>query len=399
MKRNISIVFFLLSSISVATHGVNAQWVQSNGPGGGEISCIAASKTDLYAGTPYGVYHFEDQDSLWSKISPNWGDTGIRSLTVSSIGNASTNLFAGTGENLYLSTNSGASWITVGDGVPNKGFQSLLVSDSNLYAGTWGGFFRSTDLGASWTAVDSGLNLVVFALTISDSNLFVGTQAGVFLSTNCGKRWTAENQGLPQSTTINSFAVLGSKIFAGTNRGLYSCSSDGGNWSLADTVLTNIDVNTIILRGTDLIIGTATTQNGILVSKDSGATWSHVDSGLRNRDITSLALKDSILIAGTADGGVYCSSNEGAWWASMNNGMPISTCQCDHLGERYALCGNQRRRRFHFRRPRTNVERDEKWDDLPLRQFIGNEGHYSYCRHEWRRHFSVFEKQQILDSA
>jgi len=42
--------FVVLALLCVYPSGVNAQWVQTNGPGGGYTNCFATGSTDLFAG-------------------------------------------------------------------------------------------------------------------------------------------------------------------------------------------------------------------------------------------------------------------------------------------------------------------------------------------------------------
>ena len=59
--RNIFLVFTLTMSIfCLMFTEANAQWVQTNGPYGGNVLCLAATKvtnrTNIFAGTDGGVY-------------------------------------------------------------------------------------------------------------------------------------------------------------------------------------------------------------------------------------------------------------------------------------------------------------------------------------------------------
>jgi len=125
---------FVVVSIFTLTRSSLAQWVQTNGPGGGTVNCFAVSGTNLFAGTDGG--------------------------------------------GVFLSTDNGTNWTAVNNGLPdNTSVYALAASGTNLFAGTTGGVFLSTDNGASWTAVNNGLtNTWVRALTVSGKNLFAGTE-------------------------------------------------------------------------------------------------------------------------------------------------------------------------------------------------------------------------------
>ena len=73
---------------------LHAQWIQTNGPYGGNVYSFAVSGTNLFVGTDGGV---------------------------------------------FLSTNSGTSWTEVNSGLTNTFVRALAVSGTNLFAGTMGG--------------------------------------------------------------------------------------------------------------------------------------------------------------------------------------------------------------------------------------------------------------------
>ncbi len=144
----------LLSFTLLRPQATLAQWVQTNGPFGGEIGCLAVSGANLLAGADGG--------------------------------------------GIFVSTNNGVSWSTRNSGFPiNVGVNTLVVNGTNLFAGTNKGVYLSTDDGSSWTSINSGLtSQYVFALAILGTNLFAGTSGGgIFLSTNNGSSWTSLDLG------------------------------------------------------------------------------------------------------------------------------------------------------------------------------------------------------------
>ena len=145
-------------------------------------------------------------------------------MYISSLAASGTNLFAGTGGGVYLSTNNAISWTKIS--TPFSSFECMTQIGANLFAGTSEGVFLSTNNGASWTAVDSGLPgiLDIDSFASSGIDVFAGSwYNGVFLTTNNGTSWTAVNTGLT-NTNVQSLAVSGTNLFAGT----YSSSVFGG---------------------------------------------------------------------------------------------------------------------------------------------------------------------------
>src|ERR1035437_1419899 len=104
--------FFML--LSIYNSVLHAQWVQTNGPGGGDIYCLAANGPNIFAGTENGVFHSTDNGTIWEHP-----DNGLTGFAV----------------------------------------HSLIISGSNVFAGTsYGGIFFSTDNGTNWTQVNNGLD-------------------------------------------------------------------------------------------------------------------------------------------------------------------------------------------------------------------------------------------------
>ena len=218
MKLVTKISFYLLNIffIILANQISIAQWVQTNGPGGGVVYTFAVSDTNLFAGTyGSGVFLSTNNGTSWTEASSGLTYTNVLSLAVNG-----TNLFAGTyGGGIFISTNNGLSWTA--KGLTNIDIWTLAVNGMNLFAGTDGsGVFLSTNNGTNWTEVNYGLiNKYVRTLTISNSNLFAGTYgSGVFLLTNNDTSWTEVNTGLG-ITEISSLIVSDTNLFAGSYSG------------------------------------------------------------------------------------------------------------------------------------------------------------------------------------
>ena len=86
-QLNVLMFFFMLGMINP----LHAQWVQTNGPYGGDVWCFAVSGTNLIAGTNGGVFLSTNNGTSWTQVNNGLTNTGVLSLAVSG-----TNLFAGT---------------------------------------------------------------------------------------------------------------------------------------------------------------------------------------------------------------------------------------------------------------------------------------------------------------
>ncbi|MBK7571731.1 MAG: hypothetical protein IPI10_08945 [Bacteroidetes bacterium] len=105
MRLVLAAIFLLFSNL------INAQWVQTNGPYGGDVRCFAISGSNIFAGT--------------------------------------------IGGGVFLSTNNGNNWSPVNNGLTNPNVYSLAISGSNVLAGTLFGLFISYDNGNSWTEINN----------------------------------------------------------------------------------------------------------------------------------------------------------------------------------------------------------------------------------------------------
>ena len=221
MKTLLVTILVFMVVLCLLPYHVEAQWVQTNGPYGGSVVCLAASGTNLFAGTRGdGVFVSTNNGTNWTQ-----GSIGLTNLSVWALAVSGTNLFAGTvGGGVFLSTNNGASWTQSSIGLTNLSVWAFAVSGTNLFAGTsGGGVFLSTNNGTSWTEADTGLinTSSVWAFAVSGTNLFVGAYGGgVFVSTNNGASWTAVNTGLTD-IYVQALAISGTNLFAGTWKGIW----------------------------------------------------------------------------------------------------------------------------------------------------------------------------------
>ncbi len=60
---------------------------------------------------------------------------------------------------------------------------------------------------------------------------------------------------------------------------------------------------------------------GVIRSSDNGATWTEVNNGLTNRQVTAIGLNGSNLFAGTYEGGIFLSTDYGNNWKTVNSGL------------------------------------------------------------------------------
>ncbi|MCX8106095.1 MAG: T9SS type A sorting domain-containing protein [Ignavibacterium album] len=295
MKKIVLLILFI-SNLSLF-----AQWVNTNGPGAGNVRAIISNGTNLFAGTEGGgVYLSTDNGTNWTTVN-----SGLTNLNVTSFAVSGNNIFAGTFGGVFLSTNNGTNWVAVNNGLSNPVILSLAISGTNIFAGANGilgmsGLFLSTDNGSSWTVINNGLtDQVVRAIVINGSNIFIGTNGGVFLSTNNGTTWTAVNSGLT-NTSIYALAISGNNLFAATNGGgVFKSTNNGSSWAAVNSGLNTFALHSsFAVSGSNVFAGTM--GAGIFLTSNQGTNWNAVNDGFTTSfHVWSLYASDSYLFAGT----------------------------------------------------------------------------------------------------
>ena len=287
-----------------------ATWTaRSSGLANTNIYALAATGTNVFAGTDTGVYRSTNNGASWTQA-------GLKTLAINALYASGTEVYAGTDSGVFSSTNDGASWSQINSGLTNLSVASVVAAGTNLLAGTsGGGVFVATDSSINWNTSNTGmaafqvLSIAVSRNGTGGTNIFAGTQnSGVFLSTDNGSTWTPMNSGL-SSPTVNAIAVFGTKIFAGGNNGIFESTDGGKSWSH----IRNGIVHSFAVSNTDIFA--ATGGEGVIRSTDDGTTWEYTMSGGTFYSIVSSGT--GLFAVGTATGnggGVYRSTDEGSTW-------------------------------------------------------------------------------------
>jgi len=278
----------------------------------GGVRTLAAIAGNLYAGTAGGVYVSRDLGVHWTAV-----DSGMKNMTVSSIGSFQGNPCAGTNEGTFLSTNEGASWKKIGS---QTMVNALAFRDAGeIFSGTNGGLYRSKDSGSNWTKLEKGLTSnAVNSVAITATTILAGTSNGVFVSTNNGSTWAPATSGIPSTAGVYALTQDDSLLYAGTNLGCFVSSNNGLDWSLATTNPKRARFNSFSFGQGGLFAGT---DEGLLRSQDHGAHWAPSNSGLTGLTVNSLTVAGKVVIAGT-DAGIFRTYDDGTTWTPVNAGLP-----------------------------------------------------------------------------
>ncbi len=314
-----SMLSFLLGLAS-STLGQTG-WIQTNGPYGASILCLAVGSTNLFAGTAHGVSISTNSGANWSTAN-----TGLPKGSVIALTTIGTDIFAVIGDSgVYHSSNNGTNWSAVNSGLTNRYISTLISAGTNLYAGpSCGGVFITTNRGASWKAFNAGLtDSSITAIALSGANVFaaVGPSCqtfagprGVFISTNNGISWSTVNSGLTD-LRVRSLVTIGSNLIALTSFGIFLTTNNGTTWSDIAAGLHNNQIYTIATSDSKIY---AVLVSGVWSSTDLGATWTKVSNDLTSA--SCLIISDTNIFAGTSSG-VMRSTDNGASWFAGNTGL------------------------------------------------------------------------------
>ena len=181
---------YLVILLMFAAISANAQWVQSNGPGGNNIYSLYKNGSYMYAGTFSDGIMVSTNDGITWKFA----NSGLSNLEIMAFTVTGSNIFVGTKGGVFVSTNNGDNWVLRNSGITNLNIWSLASSGNIVYAGTYGnGIFMSTNYGVNWVSINNGSNIYnVYSIIISGTTIYLGTSptTGIFVSTNSGSSWT-----------------------------------------------------------------------------------------------------------------------------------------------------------------------------------------------------------------
>lgn len=321
-----------------------------------------------------GIYKSFNAAASWRPFGRGLSASGIIEYAINpqntAIIYAATDDGFSSSSSVFKSLDGGANWNRAANGLPSGEINSLDIDPANpntLYVGMGSrggsggsGVFKTTNGGASWTNSSAGLpaGFAVESLAIDPSNpmtLYVGSildspETNLYKSTNGGASWAKiGTQPIgPSGFETRAIAVApgnGATVYAALffreagRSGIYKSTNGGvsfvkslaapekefGADSFDDIIIDPKTPATVYVHGTNVF----KTING-------GANWALASAGLPTGDtqvasnitiragVQSLAIDASnpqILYAGL-DAAVYKTTNGGARWTLMRNGLP-----------------------------------------------------------------------------
>jgi photosystem II stability/assembly factor-like uncharacterized protein len=255
-----------------------------------------------------------------SCIYPNWNATGvIGGGQIFCITPSGSNIFVGTETGVFITTNGGEKWTAVNNGLDGPIYVfSIAVNGTTIVAGTEYGIYKSTNNGSNWTGVY--FDDVVYSVAISGTSILAGTESsGILRSVDNGATWNPINNGYDPYQATWTIAVEGNNIYAGRPYAwpnFYVSRDNGNSW---DPSYIAGDVFSIAILGSNVFAGTE--SGGVFLSTDHGANWSEIGNGLPGNDVYALVANGSNVYAGNNANGVYATANNGSLWSPFNEGL------------------------------------------------------------------------------
>jgi photosystem II stability/assembly factor-like uncharacterized protein len=271
-------------------------------------------------------------------------------------------------------TFSGLAWRGIGPAVTSGRVIDIAVRPdrhATWYAATVGGVWKTENAGTSWTPVfDAEGSFSIGCVTIDPNNphtVWVGTGEnnsqrsvsygdGVYRSLDDGKTW--ENLGLKESMHIGRIlvdphdsrvvyvAAMGPLWSPGGDRGVYKTADAGKTWKSVLTIGENTGVSDLAMdpRNPDTLYAAAYQrrrhvwtlidggpESALYKSTDGGATWTKLENGLPKEDLGRIGLAVSpvnpdvvyaVVEAANGAGGFFRSTDRGASWEKMSGYVP-----------------------------------------------------------------------------
>ncbi|HSR67860.1 MAG TPA: YCF48-related protein [Acidobacteriota bacterium] len=283
---------------------------------------VNAESGELWAGTPFGLFAFDQETQSWSEIAP---ESEIADVTLRVIRfdlRQQGRIWAGSRDGLlFRSDDAGDTWMRVAEEVPLTLINQIVFDPNDplaLYVADGSDLFRTGDEGETWENLTEDLDPFSASSVVVDSAdsdiLTLGSAInGVFRSQDGGETWTQSIDGF-HTINVGSLAPAPSnpdRVYIGTLGGGLLRSEDGGeSWAQIFPEVAPISLNDLSVDPADETLILAAASGGVYRSQDSGDTWTQVfdefnASGLhrvRNMPQTVLAT-GSRFVAISQDGG------------------------------------------------------------------------------------------------
>ena len=335
-KIIIALLAFLFCELTFHGENCDAQWVQSDGIYGGEVTSFTVKGSKIFAGTRYNgvivstnggnnwlpssfnnmpiqslctkgndiyamlyyeiIYRSSDEGLHWTKIS-------VCKDYLKKLGTIGNNLLAGTYDSgIYVSTNNGNNWIH--SNLNSHEVYGFAAYGSKVLAATGNGVYASSDSGLNWSLFgpdNGGIN----SIAVNGNNIYAGSFYAMYVSSDGGNSWANDSVPFPQANSI--YAKDDVLLVGGDYYGIYSSTDNGANWNLYEFI------NSSVKTFAEYENGILAAAYGIYKTTNNGVNWT--ETAVKNCTIMSFATDGNNLYAGTIGKGAYLSTNNGLSWS------------------------------------------------------------------------------------
>ena len=327
-------------------------WVQTNGPYGGEINTLYATPEGLlFAGTGgAGIFRSTDLGNSWTPANTGLPDFSGDGLFAAVYAQKRKMLYAGSGE-LYASADGGDTWHHVPTLQKRVSVSGIVTIGARVYISTFGDGVWYSDDADSWMPMNEGLgNRLIRELSKIGTTLVAGTEDGAFRKRFRENSWTSINADFvpkpmdmapinkarlesgdtplppqsPAAIRVDAFAAMENLLYIGVylgeNDGLFRSDDEGDSWTRVTAKEMVHTVEALAAFGTTLYASTY--GAGVFRSEDSGDSWTVVNDGLTNWTVSALlAVSEDTILVGTLDGGIFRTTDGGNSWVEANTGL------------------------------------------------------------------------------
>ena len=348
-------------------------WTAINGSGPSALGCLQARTIAVPVTTVprtllvstscrnnSGLYQSIDDGANWTRLGPAAGMLNslpgdVQSSALGRSGTGATALFllATTNYGIFKSTDGGTTWATANVGIPGTNVFSTSFSGAagtaDLLAYVHGsGVYRSVDTGGTWVPSNVGLPTNPAALAglsrESGQILYIGLdQAGVYKTVNGGLNWTAwgntANDGSASYTrSINPGGSAG-RYYLATINGVTKTSDNGVTLQQLD-ISTGGRINAITHDRDRPYVAYVALHfpikiNYIYGDYNSNALITPINNGVTGTTNDGVVYQDRLtpatLYISTNNRGIFKSTNSGAAFTAINNGLPSMIGQANRL--------------------------------------------------------------------
>lgn len=240
-------------------------------------------------------------------------------------------LYDAGGGTIDSSTNGGSTWASSTPATSSFPFLSFAINGKILIGGTpSAGQWRSTNGGISWiqmAGIPSGTE--VSSMRFMQKRFFAAAWEGVFISSDDGVTWDLKlkNDSSTNHALPNGFCEDGTNVYVSTQQGAYFSTNNGDTWSISNIGIADSNLSCVESNGLYVFVGTA--SGLVFRSSNHGASWTAINNGLTNSSsITGLYVNSNLLVAATKNGDLYFSRDYGQNWQLDTTALGGSYVHC-----------------------------------------------------------------------